>query len=120
MKQLYRIRNFFTSSCKGWLRNYGTLFFLFWIAPQLLKAQLVITAPVTAEDLVEKLLGCSSVAANITFASCGTSAGFFNAVNTNLGIDSGVLISSGDVYNSIGPNNSQSQTTDNGCPGYPP
>ena len=66
------------------------------------------------------MLGCSSAASNIVFSSCGTSAGFFNAVNTNLGIDSGVLISSGNANLAVGPNNSGSITSDNGCPGYPP
>lgn len=93
---------------------------LFLVLPNLLKAQLIITAPVTAQQMVETLLGCGSVASNIQLNSCGTSCGFFNAVNTSLGIDSGVLISSGDVYNAVGPNNSGSQTTDNGCPGYGP
>jgi gliding motility-associated-like protein len=82
-----------------------------------LSAQLVVTTPVTAQDMVTKLLGCGSVASNITFSSCGTSAGFFDAVNTNLGIDSGVLISSGNATLAVGPNNTGSQGTDNGCPG---
>jgi gliding motility-associated-like protein len=85
--------------------------------PSAVRAQLIVTTPVTADDIVQKLLGCASTASNITFASCGTSAGFFNAVNTNLGIDSGVLISSGDANLAVGPNNSGSQTSDNGCPG---
>ena len=86
-------------------------------AGQTSKAQLVVTVPVTAEDMVTQLLGCGSAASNITFSSCGTSAGFFNAVNTNLGIDSGVLISSGNATYAVGPNNTGSQGTDNGCGG---
>lgn len=80
-------------------------------------AQLIVTTPVTAQGMVEKLLGCGSVASNVTSNSCGTAAGYFNAVNTNLGIDSGVLISSGDANLAVGPNNTGSQGTDNGCPG---
>ena len=97
-------------------------FILFFIAatPDFSSAQLVITTPVTAQQIVDNMLGCSSAASNIVFTSCGTSAGFFNAVNTNLGIDSGILITSGNANLAVGPNNTGSQTSDNGCSGYPP
>ncbi|MBA2407566.1 MAG: choice-of-anchor L domain-containing protein [Chitinophagales bacterium] len=90
------------------------------LSSQSIKAQLIVTSPVTAEEIVTSLLGCGSSASNITFSSCGNSAGFFTALNTNLGIDSGVLISSGNVNFAVGPNLIGSQTTDNGCGAYPP
>lgn len=102
-----------------WL-SYSIVFLLLSTLPGRVLGQLIITTPVTAEQIVDNLLGCSSAASNIVFTSCGTSAGFFNAVNTNLGIDSGVLITSGNANLAVGPNNTGSQTSDNGCPGYGP
>ena len=80
-------------------------------------AQLVVNTNVTAQQIVEKLLGCGSAASNITLSSCGTAVGFFNGVNTNLGIDSGVIFSTGDVTLANGPNTTEYQGSDNGCPG---
>ncbi|MEO6168317.1 MAG: choice-of-anchor L domain-containing protein [Chitinophagales bacterium] len=120
MKQLYmRSMNVLSITRRIWLYSFCGMFLL-TLVPQLTKAQLIVTTPVTAEQIVENLLGCSSAASNIVFSSCGTSAGFFKAINTNLGIDSGVLISSGDANLAVGPNNTGSQTSDNGCPGYAP
>ncbi|MGB3074950.1 MAG: hypothetical protein WBB36_06495, partial [Chitinophagales bacterium] len=82
----------FLTGGRGKGLSYCCLFLLFINLPNFVKAQLVITTPVTAQQIVDNILGCSSAASNIVFNSCGTSAGFFNAVNTNLGIDSGVLI----------------------------
>lgn len=112
--------NIYTRFHAGFLKSAKFLLFVsFLLAVGVCdtRAQLIVTTPVTAQDMVAQLLGCGSAASNITFSSCGTSAGFFNAVNTNLGIDSGVLISSGNATLAVGPNNTGSQGTDNGCPG---
>lgn len=88
-----------------------------FLSPLITNAQLIVTTPVVASDVVSKLLGCNSVASNITLSSCGTAVGYFNGVNTNLGIDSGILFSSGNANFAVGPNNSCCQGTDNGCAG---
>lgn len=120
MKNIY-MRSFKKPNAVHRLRLYVSFCFLLVVGiPQIVKAQLIVQTPVTAQQIVDNMLGCSSAASNIVFSSCGTSAGFFNAVNTNLGIDSGVLISSGNANLAVGPNNSGSITSDNGCPGYPP
>ncbi len=72
-------------------------------------AQLVVTAnSLTPAQLVQNILvGTGVTVSNITFNS-PTSAlniGYFsNGANTNLGLDSGIIMASGSVMNAIGPN----------------
>ncbi|HYV91961.1 MAG TPA: choice-of-anchor L domain-containing protein, partial [Chitinophagales bacterium] len=80
------------------------------------KAQLVITS-MTAQDIVTHLLGCNSVASNISMNCYNGASGYFTALNTNLGLDSGIIFTSGLATNAIGPNNSCCQGLDNGNPG---
>src|SRR5580765_6811193 len=105
----------FSSTTISFFRNFSVCCLIFCSART--QAQLIVTTPVTSQQVVTKLLGCNSSASNITMTSCGTSVGFFNAVNTNLGIDSGILFSSGDANLAAGQNNNCCQGTDNGCGG---
>ncbi len=52
------------------------------------------------------LLGNGVLASNITFSGDDTAIGFFNGISSNIGIDSGVLITNCAVTNAPGPNNS--------------
>ena len=65
-------------------------------------SQIVIdnTAPYnTAPYLVDNiLLGGGVIASNHTFQGEPSQIGFFNAINTNLGIDSGIVMACGDIY----------------------
>ena len=49
------------------------------------------------------LLGGGVVSSNHTFQGDAIQVGYFNAVNTNLNMDSGVVMSTGDI-NSLDPN----------------
>ena len=46
------------------------------------------------------LLGGGIAASNITYQGDSSQIGWFNAINTNLGIDSGIVMCTGDVYDS--------------------
>jgi len=70
------------------------------------KAQLTVSTtayntPSAAQSLVNNiLLGAGVTASNITFTPAGGESvqlGFFNGVNSNLGLDSGIVMSTGDV-----------------------
>ncbi len=80
-------------------------------------AQLVVNSGVTPVNLVQNyLVGAGVTVSNVTFnGGAGTTAnpqiGFFNGVNTNLGIDSGLVMATGVVTNAIGPNTIGSATT---------
>lgn len=59
---------------------------------------------------------------NITFQGATTALGRFDATGTNLGIQSGIVMTTGTILGNqngpIGPNNSASSGVDNGTPGY--
>ncbi len=80
--------------------------------------QLVINNTETPEDLVQDyLVGTGVVVSNVTFNGMpGTMVdnqiGFFNAINTNLGIDSGLIMSTGVAIDAPGPNNMSGMGTD--------
>ena len=81
-------------------------------------AQLVVTSALTPAQLVNSvLLGPGVVAFNIQYTGASQALGFFNGVNSNIGLDSGVILSTGKVINAIGPNNTTSITTINNTPG---
>ncbi|MDG2263734.1 MAG: choice-of-anchor L domain-containing protein, partial [Flavobacteriales bacterium] len=44
------------------------------------------------------LIGGGVAASNITYQGDSSQIGFFNAINTSLGIDSGIVLATGDVY----------------------
>jgi gliding motility-associated-like protein len=59
------------------------------------------STPTAAQSLVNNiLLGAGVTASNITFTTAGSEPiqlGFFNGVNSNIGLDSGIVMSTGDV-----------------------
>jgi len=89
----------------------GRLLFLLGLLPFInAKSQIVIdnTAPYnTPVFLIDNvLLGGGVIATNHSFIGDSRQIGFFNGINSNLGIDSGIVLSSGDVSDIVGPNNS--------------
>ena len=83
-------------------------------------AQIVIQNTSTPEELVQNtLLGSGVIVTNVTFTGLpGTSVneqiGFFDGENCNVGIDYGVLLSTGSVFNAQGPNTSGSSSLGGG------
>ncbi|HPE55057.1 MAG TPA: choice-of-anchor L domain-containing protein, partial [Bacteroidales bacterium] len=75
---------------------------------------------VTPEDMVENIVGDGIQYDNVTFQGANVSRGIFNNGNTtNLGINSGIFLTSGAGYNVPGPNVSCSAGSSNGTPGHP-
>lgn len=89
------------------------------------KAQLSTTTTMTPAQLVTNvLLGPGVIASNIVYTGAPDAIGFFSGGMTGttpLGIDSGVVMTTGTVLNNgmgpQGPNNSTGAGTDNGQPG---
>jgi gliding motility-associated-like protein len=79
-----------------------------------LNAQLSINSSVTAATLVTNLVGAGLTVSNINL-NCPTGAygTFTNGSSTNLGINNGIVLTSGAAANAIGPNNSASAGTCN-------
>jgi gliding motility-associated-like protein len=86
------------------LLNYALVLFL--ATATTAKAQLTVSTtayntPSAAQSLVNNiLLGAGVTASNITFTPAGGESvqlGFFNGVNSNLGLDSGIVMSTGNI-----------------------
>ncbi|MBL7787588.1 MAG: choice-of-anchor L domain-containing protein [Chitinophagales bacterium] len=71
------------------------------------KAQLFIDNSFTVQEMVTDFFGANSCVqvSNIT-SNTGASMGFFDGSATNLGVNAGILLTSGKTTNAIGPNNS--------------
>lgn len=68
------------------------------------------------------LLGSGVTVSNITFTGSPSAIGFFSSgltTNPTIGLDSGILIGSGDIIIAPGPNLSASNGNDNSMPGDP-
>lgn len=97
--------------------------FLSFLATSTLFGQLV-TQPNNAANLVQNvLLGSGVTVSNITQQGANTAFGSFTANGTNLGINSGVVITTGTIFNNgngpHGPNNQVNSGVDAGAPGSP-
>lgn len=91
--------------------------FIFFFSVFSAGAQLSITSSLSPVSLVNNvLLGPGVVATNIQYTGASRAAGYFSG-NSNLGIKSGVILSTGDVQSAKGPNNTTSVTSQNSTPG---
>lgn len=72
---------------------------------------------VTAANLVTMLLGPGASISNLTYTGAGSALGAFTDNNSSIGIDTGIVISTGNVLDIPGPNVSASTTTVYNTPG---
>jgi len=71
-----------------------------------------------AQYLVQNVLvGTGVSTSNWTFTGSPVAIGFFDGTNSNIGIDSGIVITSGTTLNAHGPNTQSGTTGNNGTPG---
>lgn len=84
----------------------------------------LVTQVRSATDLIQNvLLGDPNIiVSNITYQGSPAAVGSFTATNTNLGISTGIVMTTGTVLNNgfgpQGPNNKPDSGYDNGTPGY--
>jgi hypothetical protein len=83
-------------------------------------AQLVVTPDSNANDLANTILGAGVTINSASYSGADAAVGTFtggNSPGTGLGINSGIVITSGFAVNTVGPNTSTGITGDNGEPG---
>ncbi|HZI67662.1 MAG TPA: choice-of-anchor L domain-containing protein [Thermoanaerobaculia bacterium] len=74
----------------------------------------------TPQQLAQLLAGPGVTVSNVTYTGANIAGGTFSGgLADGLGIDSGVMLTSGNVANGIGPNNQDGATTCNELPGDP-
>lgn len=76
------------------------------------QAQITVDSSKTIQQLVsDVLLGSGVAVSNITYNGNSAAIGYFNGTNSNLGLDSGIVLTSGNISGVPGPNNSGSTST---------
>jgi len=88
------------------LKTLGTVsLFLFLLIATESKSQLIVDSSTTAEQMVANILGPGVTVSNIEL-NCDPegSGSFSNGSTTNIGIDEGVLLTTGIIENALGPN----------------
>lgn len=82
-------------------------------------SQLSISKKFTPSGIVNQVLKGKGVEiSNVTFRGASNALGTFTANNTNLGIKEGIILSTGSIYNAVGPNKEEDKSTDFAKPGY--
>jgi len=77
-----------------------------------LHAQLFIDNNYTIDQMIHGFFDNSGVAiSNVTYTGIPLSLGFFEGSQSNIGMNAGLLITSGEATNAIGPNDSESMGT---------
>ena len=80
--------------------------FFFAISPSFIQAQLFIDNSYTVEEMVMDFFDNSCVSpSNITYTGSLDGVAFFDAGNTELDVQAGIFLSTGNVFTAIGPNN---------------
>lgn len=76
-------------------------------------------APMTsATDLANAILGSGITVSNVTYTGATGASGFFSdGLASGLGIDTGILLTSGNAAGAVGPNNNGGYTGNNALPG---
>ncbi len=74
----------------------------------------------TPADLAQALIGGGVIVSNVTFTGNNAAGGLFaGGISEGLGIESGVVLSSGNIADAAGPNTTESISTDFDGPGDP-
>ncbi len=97
--------------------GYLILFFV----PFSLSAQLITSSQSAASLVQNTLIGPGVSVSNVSFSGASGAIGKFTANGTNLGINSGIVITTGAISGGAGPqgpNNQSNAGVDNGTPGY--
>ncbi|MBL4587121.1 MAG: choice-of-anchor L domain-containing protein, partial [Flavobacteriales bacterium] len=93
--------------------TFGTL--LFWMHGAF--AQLTVTGGLTATDLAQILAGPGITVSNAVVTGSAQASGSFDGSASNIGMNSGVLLTTGPLNIAIGPNNTESAGQGLGLPG---
>ncbi len=83
------------------------------------QAQLAVQKGLTAQQLGNNLAGANITILNPTITGNNNQYGLFSYTGNDLGLSSGVILSTGDVDSAAGPNFSEGTTTSYGRPGDP-
>ena len=87
---------------------------------QNVNAQLDVSTGYTGSQLANALAGPGVIVSNISYSGDPVAAGLFDGTSSNIGIDSGVLFTTGHVIAAVGPNSAPGAGFNNTGPTYTP
>lgn len=83
-------------------------------------SQLVVDNSLTPQQLVQNILAGTGVQiSNVSYTGATISIGSFDGTSSNIGFPGGIILSTGNIVDAVGPNNSGSTGEDNGLGGDP-
>jgi PKD repeat protein len=95
-----------------------TFFFLFLFINILAYSQLTVNNSLTPQQLVQNILAGTGVQiSNVSYSGAAISIGSFDGTSSNIGFPGGLILSTGNIADAVGPNNSGSSGEDNNQPG---
>lgn len=97
------------------IRIFSSLFFSLLLKSAV--AQLQVFPVATADELAQSLVGNGVTISNITLNCSDGAWGSFNGQNSDIGLDTGIILASGSTIDAVGPNMSTGITTAYGSPG---
>lgn len=85
-----------------------------------LHAQLFVDPNYSAEQMITSFFnGAGVTVSNVTYTGAPLSLGFFEGSQSNIGMNAGLLMTTGSVYEAVGPNDEESAGVNMGIPGSP-
>ncbi len=96
------------------MKKIYTIVLLAVLASTSAKSQLVVSSSQTPTQWVQSLFqGSGVIVSNVTYVGAPTASGQFSDTLANIGFGSGILLTTGDINNAIGPNNQTWAYTNN-------
>lgn len=80
------------------------VFLLLAVCSLNLRSQIVIDNTITLDEAIAIMLGPGVEFSNVTISGDNNQVGSFNSENANIGINTGIILATGDVMNAEGPN----------------
>lgn len=96
---------------RRFLRPFGVLVFLLLLLPAASRGQLVVQEGIPLEKLVRNhFIGAGAQISNLVYRGFPRSISYFDGTKSNIGIDEGILLTSGWVGFAVGPNSADDIT----------
>ncbi|MFN7325181.1 MAG: choice-of-anchor L domain-containing protein [Chitinophagales bacterium] len=100
------------------MQRFFTLLFPFLLSANLANAQLFVDTSYTVEQMVFGFFNNNGVSiSNLNYTGAPAALAFFEGSQSNIGLNAGLLITTGNAENAIGPNDTESSTGNLQVPG---
>lgn len=97
----------------------ASLICIFCLAHYSLRAQLQVSSSLTNTELAQSLVGKGVLISNVSVSCAQEAYGSFDGSASNLGLDQGLLLTTGSLFNAVGPNSTGEVSLENFQAGDP-